>query len=74
MNRRDHLLLCAALLAPLATPAQPAGKVYRVGYLGYTATNTPDDDRVWSAFVQRLRELGLVEGHNLVIEGGQTLW
>ena len=51
---------------PLA--AQTSGQTYRVGYLGFTATNTPYDDRVWNGFLQRLRELGFVEGRNLVLE------
>ena len=68
MNRRALLAFCAVLLATSATSAQDAGKVYRVGYLGYTGTNTPADDRIWGAFVRRLRELGFVEGRNLVIE------
>ena len=47
---------------------QPAARAYRVGWLGYTAYNTPDDERNIAAFLQRLRELGFVEGRNLVIE------
>src|SRR5260221_4011518 len=69
MDRRAVIIGSAtAFVAALAARAQVPGRVYRVGYLGYTATNTPDDDRVWAAFVQRLRELGFAEGRNLVIE------
>ena len=61
--------IVGALLAqPIIGGAQPAGRVYRIGYIGNTATNTPEDDRVWAAFVQALREGGYVEGRNLVIE------
>ncbi len=56
--------------------AQPARRVYRIGYIGNTATNMAEDDRVWAAFVQDLRERGYVEGSNLLIEqrfiDGQT--
>lgn len=51
-----------------AALAQPSARVYRIGWLGYTAYNSPDDDRNIAAFRQRLRELGFVEGTNLVIE------
>jgi putative ABC transport system substrate-binding protein len=45
------------------------GRSYRVGWLGHTATNSPDDERALAAFRVRLRELGFTEGGNLVIEG-----
>jgi putative ABC transport system substrate-binding protein len=66
--RRILLLLCGALVLPIAAHAQIEGKVYRVGYIGFTATSTPEDERTWAAFVGRLRELGFAEGRNLVIE------
>ena len=55
------------IAAPLAAGAQPAAKVYRIGYLSIgsaSATYT----RPLEAFRQRLRELGWDEGRNLVIE------
>ena len=53
------------LVAPLAH-AQPTSKVYRIGYLGsVSATANP---RALEAFRQGLRELGWVEGQNIVIE------
>jgi ABC-type uncharacterized transport system substrate-binding protein len=54
------------LAAPLATEAQQAGKVYRIGMLERTspATNAAN----FEAFRRGLRELGYVEGKNLVIE------
>ena len=65
-----HFLVATVLALGLLSAAfgQPATKVYRVGWLGYTAYNTPEDDRNIAAFRQRLRELGFVEGTNLVIE------
>ena len=68
MNRRQVIGGVAAIAAAFSGRAQVPGHMYRVGYLGYTAVNTPEDDRVWGAFVQRLRELGFAEGGNLVIE------
>jgi putative ABC transport system substrate-binding protein len=56
-------------LALLATPladAQPAGKVYRVGYL--SSGSPTGDTRARDAFLEGLRELGWVEGKNIVIE------
>jgi len=66
MDRRTFGI--AAFAAAFATRAQAPPRIYRVGYLSYTATNTPQDDLVWGGFVQRLRELGYAEGRNLVIE------
>ena len=51
---------------PVAVDAQPAGKVYRIGYL---STAAPDvSTTVIGAFREGLRERGWVEGRNLVIE------
>jgi thioesterase domain-containing protein len=53
------------LAAPLTAEAQQAGKVYRIGLLDYSA---PDASRqAWSnVFRQRMRELGYVEGQNVL--------
>jgi putative ABC transport system substrate-binding protein len=67
MDRRAFLAGAAALLAaPLAAEAQPAGKVYRIGYLSF-GTAAASANRV-EALRAGLRELGYVEGKNLVIE------
>ena len=56
----------AALLAtPLAAEAQQAAKVARIGYL---ALNLAASAHLTEAFRQGLRDLGYVEGRNLVIE------
>jgi len=66
MDRRAFLTGSVALLAaPLAGEAQQATKVWRIGYLGYAS---PSEARALEAFRQRLRDLGYVEGKNLVIE------
>jgi putative tryptophan/tyrosine transport system substrate-binding protein len=60
-------LALGLLLAPLAATAQQPGKVYRVGFLS-AGFPRPDRDPSVDAFRQGLRELGYVEGQNLVIE------
>jgi len=60
------VLAVSFLAAPLAADAQQAGKVPRIGWLGVE----PPSDRpaLLAAFRQRLRELGWVEGQNIVID------
>jgi putative ABC transport system substrate-binding protein len=67
MDRRTFVttMAGAALAAPLATGAQPAGKVYRVGFLWDSPGVFPD---AIEAFRHGLRDLGYVEGRNIVIE------
>jgi len=55
------------LAAPLAAEAQPAGKVWRIGLLDSGASD-PSSGVRWKAFRARLRELGYVEGQNVVFE------
>lgn len=72
MRRRKLLLLILALgllVAPLAVEPQQAGKVHRIGHLTPGFPPTPaTPDRILEALRQRLRELGYVEGVNVVIE------
>ncbi len=66
MDRRDTVLALLALgAAPLAAEAQQAAKVARIGYLSSSLASSP---RLRDAFLQGLRELGYVEGRNVVIE------
>jgi len=51
----------------LASGAQPAGKLYRVGILGIKASD-PAETRYWQAFLLGLRERGWIEGKNIVLE------
>ena len=58
------VMVLAVLAAPFTATAQQAGKVYRIGYLSpRPGIETPEE-----LFRQGLRELGYVEGQNLVIE------
>jgi ABC-type uncharacterized transport system substrate-binding protein len=60
------LLTVSLILTPFTPEAQQAGKVYRVGYL--TAGSVIANPRVLEAFRQGLRELGWVEGQNIIID------
>lgn len=66
MNRRAFL--CGVMLARLAVPpaaeAQPAGRTPRVGVLVAESAPHPFTE----AFRSGMRELGYLEGRNLVIE------
>jgi putative ABC transport system substrate-binding protein len=68
MNRRAFLRTLSAglLAAPLAAEAQQAGRVPRIGFLNLTSPS--DRPSHLDAFRQRLRELGWVEGQNIVID------
>ena len=66
MDRRAFIgtLAVGLLAAPLAAAAQPAGKVYRIGFLRAGQPPTP-----WvEAFQQGLRERGYRDGQNVVVE------
>jgi putative ABC transport system substrate-binding protein len=59
-------LALGLLAGPLPTEAQKAGKVYRIGYLS-AASRSALTART-EAFRQGLRDLGYVEGKNIVVE------
>jgi putative ABC transport system substrate-binding protein len=65
-TRRDFIgtLAGGLLTAPLAAEAQQAAKLPRIGFLGDSRATGPRRE----AFLQGLRDLGYVEGRNLVIE------
>jgi putative tryptophan/tyrosine transport system substrate-binding protein len=67
MQRREFITVIGGAAAwPLTARAQQAGKLPTIGFLG---ANTPAAMSQWTAaFVQRLRELGWIEGRNLAIE------
>src|SRR6266704_5631909 len=77
-NRRGHMasyigrrkflatLGGAAVAWPLAARAQQPGKLPTIGFL---VAGTPSSHGQWvAAFVQRLRELGWIEGRTIAIE------
>jgi putative tryptophan/tyrosine transport system substrate-binding protein len=67
VQRRDFLIAAGALLAaPLRTQAQQAPRIARIGYLAnFPPARAP---HLHEAFLQGLRDLGYVEGRNLMIE------
>jgi putative ABC transport system substrate-binding protein len=67
VKRREFITLLGGAAAwPLAARAQQATKLPTIGYLG-SATLATESQRM-AAFVQRLRELGWVEGRTVVID------
>jgi putative ABC transport system substrate-binding protein len=70
-SRRAALLILIALgvlVVPLVAEAQPAGKVYRLGYLGINRPPPGSLSPGPEPFLTTLRELGYAEGKNLVVE------
>jgi len=69
-NRRKLLIALGvgALAAPFAAFAQQQNKVWRVGFLGQRKVIDVDTDIYYRGFRPAMRELGYVEGKNLVIE------
>jgi len=67
MHRRVFLAAAAGLLAaPLAAEAQQSGKVYRIVFLG--ASSPELESELVAAFREGLRDLGYIEGQNIMIE------
>jgi len=56
------VLALALLVPPFGTEAQPVGKVWRIGFISVAHM------RIEDIFFQYLRDLGYVEGQNLVVE------
>src|SRR6516165_1151714 len=68
MRRRKFITLIggAAATWPLAARAQQPGKLPTIGFLGQSTRSATSE---WTnAFVQRLRELGWIDGRNVAIE------
>jgi putative tryptophan/tyrosine transport system substrate-binding protein len=70
MDRRMFLSTLGGglLAAPLAAGAQQAGKVWRIGFLTSGFTEGTGSDVRLAPFLQGLRELGYIEGRNVILE------
>ena len=73
MDRRTFVTMVAGtcLLEPLEVRAQPTGKIVKIGLLAPYTGPTPGDRIDLAALRTGLRDLGWVEGKNLVVE---TRW
>jgi putative ABC transport system substrate-binding protein len=72
MNNRRKLVIvlgAGALTASFGSFAQQQNKIWRVGFLSQTIRPASLSDRdTYAAFLRAMRDLGYVEGKNLVIE------
>jgi putative ABC transport system substrate-binding protein len=67
LRRREFLgVLGGAMAWPLAARAQQGGKLPTIGFMGVATLETQSRDT--GAFVQRLRDLGWIEGRNVAVE------
>jgi len=69
MNKRRKLIVAlgaSALVSPLSSIAQPQAKVWRIGFLGNSTAAL--EANLTGPFREGLRDLGYVEGRNIVIE------
>jgi ABC-type uncharacterized transport system substrate-binding protein len=74
ISRRTLIAAIAAstFVRPLGARAQQVEKVHRLGILGNVPLSDAQGARVWGALTQGLRDLGYVEGQNLVVEHRST--
>ncbi len=70
-DRRTFIISVAFVVsaAPLTGFAQQPGKVWRIGFLSAYSRRFLVDDGRFTAFLAGMRDLGYLEGKNLVIEG-----
>jgi putative ABC transport system substrate-binding protein len=71
MNDRRNLIIAlgaSAFAAAFASFAQQQGKVWRVGFLSPRHVDFVDSDHFYGPFRRTMRELGYIEGKNLIIE------
>jgi putative ABC transport system substrate-binding protein len=61
------IIALGILLPPLAAGAEQPGKVWRIGYMSIPSRQSAADS-IDHVFLPELRERGLVEGKNLIIE------
>jgi putative tryptophan/tyrosine transport system substrate-binding protein len=74
MDRRTFIAVIGGsiLAQPLATEAQQAGKVYRIGWFALSQPTNPEIAALHDAVLQELRAQGFVEGQNVRIERRYT--
>ena len=63
IGRRGFLFAAAAAVSPMSAEAESTKSAYRIGFIAYYSTSSGLD-----IFRKTLKELGYVEGKNLVIE------
>jgi putative ABC transport system substrate-binding protein len=70
IDRRKFVAMVAGSAVMVSVPAraQQSGKTWRLAYLSYGSAPAPGKPDPEDAFWVRLRELGYVEGKNLVVE------
>jgi putative ABC transport system substrate-binding protein len=70
IGRRDFITLLggAAAAWPCAARAQQSGKKYTIGLFS-AGIRLPENSPAWIAFLSAMRELGWIEGKNVVFEG-----
>jgi putative tryptophan/tyrosine transport system substrate-binding protein len=66
MDRRGFLAGFAMLAAPRAASAQPAAKIYRIGFLTLAVAESAAEP--FRALSEGLRDLGYIEGGNIIFE------
>jgi putative ABC transport system substrate-binding protein len=67
MDRRAFIVAgVTALAGPLAAQSEQAGKIRRIGWLNPSSASAAADYR--KAFLEGLRDLGWIEGRNVVVE------
>jgi len=70
MDRRAFIgiMVGSVFASPPTVLAQQQGKVWRIGFLYFGSRQSSLESGRYEAFVQGMRELGYVEGKNIVIE------
>jgi putative ABC transport system substrate-binding protein len=71
MNNRRKLVIAlgaGVLAGPLVSFAQQQGKVWHIGYLATRSRPASIDAEAFGALVRALRDMGYVEGKNIVME------
>ena len=73
MRRREFITMLGGAVAawPLAARAQQPERTRRIGVLMSTPANDKEGRARITAFVEGLRELGWIDGHNVAID---TRW